>query len=372
MPAARIRVVARRSIESWKWSSRVGRDRPVGLAIRSRRPADNVSPCSPMRSLRVDCAGPGPAGQPPSQSGWTDRRPAAVRIGGSTARNASIAGLRTDGRHELFRRSPPVRPWDLGSRVSRRGARLLRRPDGDALRKLQRRHLADSPRAPAGVPEHLRVLPLVGRPGRRSRRSRSGRSSYLSWWRGELRAMYQGEARHPVMIALAETVERHGIPDRPVRGLDIGLRARPDGHRISDVRAVARLLHAVGQPRGTSRLVRCRRVFAGKRPTGRRDLHGASTGQFLAGRRPRPGHRPDLFATRGSGSIRLSRVRSAGLAIHARVRRADAVRGRAGSRSLVAEGRALVPRIPGRVGRRRRPVFPRRFGHPRPDRGTRV
>ncbi len=37
----------------------------------------------------------------------------------------------------------------------------------------------------------------------------------LSWWRGELRAMYQGEARHPVMIALAETVENHGIPIEP-------------------------------------------------------------------------------------------------------------------------------------------------------------
>ena len=34
----------------------------------------------------------------------------------------------------------------------------------------------------------------------------------LSWWRGELRAMYQGQSRHPVMVALAETVERYGIP----------------------------------------------------------------------------------------------------------------------------------------------------------------
>jgi squalene synthase HpnC len=34
----------------------------------------------------------------------------------------------------------------------------------------------------------------------------------LSWWRGELRAMYQCEARHPVMVALAETVERYRIP----------------------------------------------------------------------------------------------------------------------------------------------------------------
>jgi squalene synthase HpnC len=41
----------------------------------------------------------------------------------------------------------------------------------------------------------------------------------LSWWRGELRAMYRGEARHPVMIALAETVKRHAIPEGPFEAL---------------------------------------------------------------------------------------------------------------------------------------------------------
>src|SRR5262245_56142632 len=38
----------------------------------------------------------------------------------------------------------------------------------------------------------------------------------LQWWRTELRAMYQGHARHPVMIALGETVERYGIPIEPL------------------------------------------------------------------------------------------------------------------------------------------------------------
>jgi squalene synthase HpnC len=37
----------------------------------------------------------------------------------------------------------------------------------------------------------------------------------LAWWRGELRAMYEGRVRHPVMIALAETVERYKIPIEP-------------------------------------------------------------------------------------------------------------------------------------------------------------
>ncbi|MGP0069814.1 MAG: squalene synthase HpnC [Isosphaeraceae bacterium] len=41
----------------------------------------------------------------------------------------------------------------------------------------------------------------------------------LDWWRGELRAMYQGHARHPVMIALAETVARYDIPIGPFEAL---------------------------------------------------------------------------------------------------------------------------------------------------------
>src|ERR1700722_16723421 len=41
----------------------------------------------------------------------------------------------------------------------------------------------------------------------------------LDWWRGELRAMYDGEVRHPVMIALAETVTRYHIPIDPFEAL---------------------------------------------------------------------------------------------------------------------------------------------------------
>src|SRR3954465_7629548 len=34
----------------------------------------------------------------------------------------------------------------------------------------------------------------------------------LSWWRGELRGLYEGRVHHPVMQALAETVREFGIP----------------------------------------------------------------------------------------------------------------------------------------------------------------
>jgi squalene synthase HpnC len=37
----------------------------------------------------------------------------------------------------------------------------------------------------------------------------------LAWWREELRAMYAGETRHPVFVALRGTVARYAIPQQP-------------------------------------------------------------------------------------------------------------------------------------------------------------
>jgi squalene synthase HpnC len=41
----------------------------------------------------------------------------------------------------------------------------------------------------------------------------------LGWWRCELQEMYRGHARHPVMIALRETVARYDIPIGPFEAL---------------------------------------------------------------------------------------------------------------------------------------------------------
>ncbi len=41
----------------------------------------------------------------------------------------------------------------------------------------------------------------------------------LEWWGEELNAMYRGEPRHPVFVALAETVQQFGIPADPFRDL---------------------------------------------------------------------------------------------------------------------------------------------------------
>src|SRR3954471_2356340 len=37
----------------------------------------------------------------------------------------------------------------------------------------------------------------------------------LSWWRGELQAMYAGRATHPVFVALRATVAEHHLPIEP-------------------------------------------------------------------------------------------------------------------------------------------------------------
>jgi squalene synthase HpnC len=37
----------------------------------------------------------------------------------------------------------------------------------------------------------------------------------LAWWRRELQAMYAGEAKHPVFVALKDTAARHQLPIRP-------------------------------------------------------------------------------------------------------------------------------------------------------------
>ncbi len=37
----------------------------------------------------------------------------------------------------------------------------------------------------------------------------------LGWWRRELRRCFEGEPRHPVFIALAPTIRRHGLPMQP-------------------------------------------------------------------------------------------------------------------------------------------------------------
>jgi len=46
----------------------------------------------------------------------------------------------------------------------------------------------------------------------------------LDWWQQQLQACYQGEARHPVFIALRETIRQYDIPIEPFADLLIAFR----------------------------------------------------------------------------------------------------------------------------------------------------
>lgn len=50
----------------------------------------------------------------------------------------------------------------------------------------------------------------------------------IAWWRGELLACYEGSPRHPVMIALRETIRRFNIPSQPF--LDLLVAFEQDQH----------------------------------------------------------------------------------------------------------------------------------------------
>ncbi|MBM3775030.1 MAG: squalene synthase HpnC [Acidobacteria bacterium] len=61
----------------------------------------------------------------------------------------------------------------------------------------------------------------------------------LAWWREQLDSMYAGRARHPVLVALRETVERHRIPQQPFADL---IRAFEQDQRVTRYRTRAELL----------------------------------------------------------------------------------------------------------------------------------
>lgn len=56
----------------------------------------------------------------------------------------------------------------------------------------------------------------------------------LTWWREELEAMFAGEAKHPVFVALKETARKHNLPREPFEDL-IGAFVRDQTvHRYED------------------------------------------------------------------------------------------------------------------------------------------
>ena len=105
----------------------------------------------------------------------------------------------------------------------------------------------------------------------------------LDQWEAELAQCYSGEPRHPVFVALRETVREFDIPQHEFSDLLTGVPAGPDRHPLSALRRLAGILPVLGESRGPPgavpvRLSRCRAAEA----LGLH-LHGAATGELLAG-----------------------------------------------------------------------------------------
>ena len=57
----------------------------------------------------------------------------------------------------------------------------------------------------------------------------------LDWWQGQLERCYTGRARHPVFVALAETVRQFEIPAEPLSDLLVAFRRDRRQHRYATI-----------------------------------------------------------------------------------------------------------------------------------------
>jgi squalene synthase HpnC len=93
----------------------------------------------------------------------------------------------------------------------------------------------------------------------------------LEWWREELRAMYRDQVRHPVFVALRQTVLRHSIPEQPFADL---IRAFVQDQTVTRYQTCAQLLdYCVYSANPVGRLVLC---LCGYRDAERRLLSDAT------------------------------------------------------------------------------------------------
>ena len=191
----------------------------------------------------------------------------------------------------------------------------------------------------------------------------------LSWWRTELRAMYEGEARHPVMIALAETVRRHDIPERPFQAL---ISAFEQDQRITEYLTYEQLLdYCARSANPVGHLVLY--VAGAFSPENARLADMTCSALQLAN------FWQDVARDLAIGRIYLPREDRARFDYpESDLRPCDSRRRSLSCCGLRSRGLAISCsrvepwyRESRRTGRRRRLVFPRRFRHPRSDRGAR-
>ena len=93
----------------------------------------------------------------------------------------------------------------------------------------------------------------------------------LEWWREELRQMYRDEVRHPVFVALRQTVLRHSIPEDPFADL---IRAFVQDQTVTRYQTYAQLLdYCLYSANPVGRLVL---ILCGYRDAERRALSDAT------------------------------------------------------------------------------------------------
>ena len=115
----------------------------------------------------------------------------------------------------------------------------------------------------------------------------------LDMWGRELDACYEGRARHPVFVALAETIRACSIPKEPFADLLIAFRQDQTVTRYRTMHDVLEYCRYSANPVGRLVLYACGYADEERFQTLRRNLLCAATGQLLAGcaRRFRQGPR---------------------------------------------------------------------------------
>ena len=93
-----------------------------------------------------------------------------------------------------------------------RGARILPPPGALALREFFGGVVVSSGEVAPAFLQRLRVLPHLGRSWATRSATRAASLQLLDQWEAELNACYDGHPRHPVFVALAETVRKFEIP----------------------------------------------------------------------------------------------------------------------------------------------------------------
>ena len=146
----------------------------------------------------------------------------------------------------------------------------------------------------------------------------------LDLWGRELDACYEGRARHPVFVALAETIRACNIPKEPFADLLIAFRQDQIVTRYANMRGRARLLPLLRQPRRPPRPLHLWLFRRRALPPFRCDLFRPATRQFLAGRPRRFRQRPRLPPAGRHAALRRDRRNHPAGNCHPRVPRSPA------------------------------------------------